>query len=86
MFVIEENIDVKCVLEAKKALLSAIDAQEGGRFAFDLSGPEPSQIALQLGLAALKELDARAIEPAPGKHMADLVDSDAAQLENRIMP
>jgi hypothetical protein len=66
MFIIEQSVDVKDAEKIKTALLSALDEHKKGGFPLDLSGPEPSQVALQIGIAGMKELEARGLDPMPG--------------------
>ncbi|PUB16436.1 hypothetical protein [Yoonia sediminilitoris] len=82
MFIVEERVELKDAENTRLALLAAIDAHEAGCFAFDLSGTAPSQVALQLSLAGLKELETRGIEPQFGFALATILDQNvSAQAE-----
>ena len=69
MYPIAHDLDPQQAQDAKRDLLAAIDGIgtiDPPRFALDLTEGAPTQIALQLGFAAIAELRARQIEPAPG--------------------
>ena len=78
MFLIDRTIDVKDAEKTRTALLSALDEHEKGGFALDLSGPEPSQVALQIGIAGMKELESRGITPMPGTFLKSIILNDVA--------
>ena len=78
MFIIEQTVDVKDAEKTKTALLLALDECETGGFSIDFSGPEPTQIALQIGIAGIKELEARGLGPMPGTFLQAIISNDAA--------
>jgi hypothetical protein len=79
MFIVEQSIMLKDAEATKATLLDALDHHEADGFSFDLSGAEPSQISLQICLAAIKEMKARSIVPVPGEVLELVLAQDIAQ-------
>lgn len=62
MYMIANDLELKNAEDVTLDLLSEIESQSSGVFALDIGDGTPSQIALQIGFAAIKELERRQIE------------------------
>lgn len=80
MFIVEEGVELKDAEKNRLALLAAIDGYEDSDFSLDLTGAEPTQVALQLTLAGLKELKARGITPQPGAALSSVLEQQFSAL------
>lgn len=77
MYTVRHDTELKDAEGVRQELLTAIcDHAEGG-FPLDISGGEPTQVALQISLAAINELHDRGIEPVPGTVLSSLIRQNA---------
>ncbi len=81
MFVIRHDIDLNEAAAVKADLLAAIETHGSRDFAVDLSAGAPNQVALQLGFAALKELEARQFALAAGPNLEAVIKRQTAASE-----